>query len=426
MMNSTFIDTRLEWKGLSGLTSQKYDSYVSRTPEMFFTQERVQVLHAIKAAHSTYGYTEEGILSRESIEAMLGRYPAELDVPVNVDFVPVYDQLENLSIKRELYRKGQELIRISETAVPDIDQVASVFEEIPHTTTLNFDLDNGVQRYLDTFGRKYDNTYTYLNTGFPDLDMSLGGEWPRRAATLMGGLPGTGKSILAMNCMLNQAEQYGIPSALMAYEMSEEAHINRAIAKITQIPKNDLTVGAVSKEEKELVEHTANYIRNLPIKIVECRKIGLTALLSAMRTLRVKYGIETFYVDHLQLIPNPYGESRNEGLGTITHALDQFGKAQNCSVVLLTQLTEKLGGGIVVRDSGDVDSVVETFMYLSTDSKEDKRTVTMHFKKNREGQLIDCPFFFYGPFMTFLGTQQVKEIGKVNGRIEQLKAQRRL
>jgi replicative DNA helicase len=425
MMNNTFVDTRLEWKGLSGLTSQKYDSYVSRTPDMFFTQERVQVLNAIKSAHSTYGYTEEGTLSRESIEAMLGRYPAELDVPVNVDFVPIYDQLENLSIKRELYRKGQELIRISETAVPDIDQVATLFEEMPHTSVLDPDLDSGAQNYLDVFGRKYDNTYTYLNTGLPDLDMSLGGEWPRASCTVLGGLPGAGKSIFALNCMLNAAQEYGTSSALMAYEMTKEAHINRAVSKLTMLPKDDLTVGAVSKEEKQLVEHTVNHIRNLPIKILESRKLGLTGLLSAMRTLRVKHGVEVFYIDHLQLVPVPNGEGRNEGLGTITQALDQFGKAQNCSVVLLTQLTIK-NGTVVVRDSGNVESAVETFMYLSTDSQESTRTVTMHFNKNREGQLIDCPFIFYGAFQTFLGTQQVKEIGKINGRIEQLRAQRRV
>ena len=397
---NTFIDTRLEWRALAGLADSKYEDYIYRTPETFFTNERVLAFTAIRQAHTTYGTA-----SREGIEAMLGKYPQELDVMVNVDLPPVLDQLENLAYKRRLKTLSRQLDDLANQAVPDVKDAQNVLESVSHTKYVDTDLSSGIQQFLDNLGKKVDSTYQYIPTGFPMLDMYLGGEWTRKGLVLIGGTPGTGKTTLAENCMVDSAIDYSVASALMAYEMSKDKLVARMAIKLARVNGDKVACGYVTAEEKKRIEDAANLLNTLPISIVECKGMKLGMLLATMRDLRIKKNVKVFYIDHLQLIPAGDGGNRNESLGEIAQALSDFATLNDCTVILLTQLTKK-DGGYSVRDSGNVESIADVFMILSSESKEDIRTVMAEFKKNRDGKLGEFPFLFDAPHQTFIDSSQ--------------------
>src|SRR5215212_1694279 len=59
-------------------------------------------------------------------------------------------------------------------------------------------------------------------TGIQGLDEITGGGLPRGRPTLVCGGPGCGKTILAMEFLMNGAERYGEPGVFMSFEESIE------------------------------------------------------------------------------------------------------------------------------------------------------------------------------------------------------------
>lgn len=406
---SNYNDPRKEWRALAALTDNKYGGYLTQLQNELFTQERVRVFDALQQA-----YLEYGQVSRDSVEKILGEFPTQLDVPTQVDLPPIIESLSTLAYRRSLRKCADDLIVLSENPQPTEDQAESIVNRLPSKAIVELDSSKAADRALQTILQKMNGTYRFIPTGFPQLDMSLEGEWPRNSVTLLGGLPGTGKSILAANCMLRGARDHGVNSRIIAYEMSAEAHWKRLWALVTGIDKSNIDSGNLTEEEFSKIHQASEYLKTLPVGVVHANKASIQGLINIMRRLRVEEGVEVFYIDHLQLIPNPPDMNRNDGLGVITKALDEFAKEHFCVVVLLTQLTKK-DGGVTVRDSGNVTSVVETSMYLTTDSTDDIRQVTVRFEKNREGKLVPVPLLFDSPRMRFVDVSEKEKIAKIQG-----------
>lgn len=401
--NYTFISEPLEWRALAGLKEPMNSEAVYRYTEELFTNERKLVFDAIRQAITVYGEA-----SPEAIERFLRKpYPQQLDVPVNPNLDSCIDELRRLATKRQLLRKAETLASIAGEYEPNLDLVQKELELKPIFTNEDSSLKPGSQKFLSQLHHKINKSYKFSSTGFWRLDKALGGEWPRKGITLVGATPGTGKTALALQSMILMAEQE-IPSLMINLEMSKDKLIARAVANLTSIDYGKIKIGDLDKNEQEEVEKATYYLESLPMRMICNSDLDVSSIIGYIKEHINTHGIKVVFVDHLQLIKSS-NDNRNNALGDITWMLKICADKYDLQIVLLSQLTDR-GGKLLVRDSGEVDSKVETFLILSSDGDTVSRYVNVSFPKNRDGELTKFDMLFNGAYQRFTdGFEERKE-----------------
>lgn len=398
-MTIVYMDIVCEWKLLAALTDPRhFDHILSVKPELF-THDRKNVLTAIQKCYLTYqGVTPEGI------EAFLGKAsPNELDSAVVSVVDPLIDRLHTIAIRRQLIEKARELEVIAEQTELNLDCVHSTLEFVPLLQEEDSSIISGSQELLTRYKRKKDGTYNFISTGFPLLDSFLGGEYPAEL-TLLGGEPGTGKTAFAFDSMLNMAMNHDIPSGMINLEMSKDLIVMRGAANLADVDAEDIMVGSLSDADELRFEDALNKINELPIHVISIRGANVTTVIGHVRSLAHK-GCKVIFIDHLQLIESD-NDNRNQALGEITLALKNAASKFHVKVVILTQLTDKGGGKYVVRDSGDVESKVDTFIVMIAEDDSPVRRIKFRMEKNRNGKLGEFPLLFFSTRQRFVDATQ--------------------
>lgn len=392
---NTHLDSSVEWKALAHFLDPKFFDWIYRCSAELFTNGRAEVFDAIRQSHMTYG-----IVTPESIEEFLGKQsPAELDVPISNNIDVLINRLINVSVRRQIKEKARQLEAIADGATIDIDNIHSILEFVPVMQEQDASIVPGTQEFLADLNRKIEGTYKFVSTGFQSFDVSLSGEWPV-GLTLLGALPGVGKTTIAFQSMVNMAIREGTPSLIFSMEMSKKRLVARAVANLADIPLNKIKIGDLTTTERESVEHWTNYINDLPIYVVSMPAMNVSQIIGYMREYMNK-GVKVFFIDHLQCIISEI-ENRNNALGAIARALKAVADKNGLRTILLCHLTKKEGGRLEVRDSGEVQGVAETFITLSTDSKDDLVRVEVAFEKNRDGDTRPFPMMFNKPMQRFI------------------------
>ena len=103
-----------------------------------------------------------------------------------------------------------------------------------------------------------------IPTGFPIYDQAIGGGLRKGTVNVIGARPKTGKTLLSDNMGFNVAN-LGIPVLNMDTEMTTEDHINRVLAKMTEIEINAIETGKFSEspDKKQKIIGAASKLRSL-------------------------------------------------------------------------------------------------------------------------------------------------------------------
>jgi circadian clock protein KaiC len=80
---------------------------------------------------------------------------------------------------------------------------------------------------LSLFQRRFSDSQK-APTGIIGLDEITGGGWPRGTTSLIEGGPGSGKTVLAMQSLVNGARQFNEPGIFVAFEESSRRLIQNA------------------------------------------------------------------------------------------------------------------------------------------------------------------------------------------------------
>lgn len=393
--NGMYISPSLEWRTLGKLTEQQYADAVDRITDRLFTNERKQVFEAIRQSYAVYGN-----VTPETLERFLKKpSPSELDVHNNVNLDAAIEELHRLAIKRQLKRKADTLASLAEMHDPNLDQIQQELEFDPILTEEDGTVKIGTQQFLTDLHHKMTGKYQFISTGFPMLDLRLGGEWTKRGLTLLGALPGTGKTGLALQSMVLMAEKQGTASLMINLEMAKKRLVSRIVANLASIDGSKLAVGDLDEDEKLQVEIAAQRLDSLPLYMVCNSDLDVTRIIGYIKDY-IKRGVKVVFIDHLQLIKS-YNDNRNNALGDIAWALKQCADKHDIAIILLSQLTKK-DGRYVIRDSGEVESKCDVFMLLSSDGCTDPvRRITVELPKNRDGMIEEFPLLFNAPFQRF-------------------------
>jgi len=204
-----------------------------------------------------------------------------------------------------------------------------------------------------------------LMTGFQPFDNGLGGLWPR-TLLLLGGVPGAGKTALAMMISYlvalreyDDALARGTPEpiaakapgvAFFSLEMSGEELGLRLTAWRAGMSMQDLREGRLDEFSAVRLIETRRESASLPLRIHDCHTMSY-ALLGAKVRMHLRRQPERLVViDHLLAAEGDSGgkSSANAGVGAAmvakaTRDLRQVARDLNVPILLLTHVSREAG-----------------------------------------------------------------------------------
>jgi replicative DNA helicase len=264
---------------------------------------------------------------------------------------------------------------------------------------------------------------TGVPTGFELLDKVTGG-WQNTNSIVLAGLPGQGKTALALKFALVAAE-HEHPVLFFSMEMSQHEIVSRLLAMKAQVP----TSGAVKLEDyqrRRLVE-AREALSALPFYIDDSASLTSGRLLTRAKMHQRRYGIKMIFVDYLQLMRG-YGTDRQQQIEDISRNVKGMAKELAVPVMVLSQFNRDVGsvedhkrpGLNDLRGSGAIEQDANLVLFIYEPDEKERRYIsdrvsdmvapeeearirTLIIAKNRSGPTLEIPMLWAGETYEFGG-----------------------
>jgi replicative DNA helicase len=275
--------------------------------------------------------------------------------------------------------------------------------------------------------------------GLTDLDELVDGIRPKKI-TIIGGLPGSGKTTLALQAAQYNAIKRNDPWLVFSLEMPGEELGLRAIASLGGIELQRLSKPASKRgmrdEDWRAMVGAVAQANGAPLFVVEDPVQTPSSIRAEARRCQREHGLGGIVVDYLQLVKaETKGRTRSEEVGAISKAFLRISKELDVPVVLLSQLnresTKRTGKKPLssdLRDSGEVeaDASCIILVHRDMDTEEGQNGLTeMLMTKCRHARVGSCIVQQqgqYGRFVNFAGREPTQEEVEANrpfaGRIK--------
>lgn len=393
-----YTDTVAEWRLLSTLMDSP--AMLHTLTKEIFTEERQDILEAMRSAYIKYGE-----LTYESVRlALHGNIPPQLTSGVVANQQALVDELVLIARRRQLYKAARELDAQSKLFTPDEVEIQKALTFEPLASTSDTTIVPGAQKMLGDLFQKTNGQYQFLRTGLKFLDSMMGGEWMPKTLTVIMAKPGTGKTALVGQSMLEMARQYNVPSLLISLEMAKEQLVLRWVSYLLEIDSSNLLVGRITREQRDQVEEAVLELQQLPIHIIDTPTLRLDQIKKEIKEFAQRGG-RVVFLDYVQIVNHLNTGIKNYDLGEVAQALKESAKENNVAVVALSQMNK--GEGLdAIRDSGEIAQIADTVIQLSPiDEFADDhgiRGISIDFHKNRNGRLGKSSVAFNGSFQKFI------------------------
>lgn len=263
---------------------------------------------------------------------------------------------------------------------------------------------------------------TGISTGFRDIDKMLLG-LQKTDLIILAARPSMGKTSLALNIaehVATGAFNRHPPRAVAVFslEMSSESLVRRMLCCRAQIPSQQLSIGAVSKEAHGSLMNAANDLSKARIFVDDTAGLEAPDLRARARRLKRKHEIDLIIVDYLQLMN--YSKFASEGRQRETSAISQSLKAMakelKVPVIVLSQLSrapETRGGASIpklsdLRDSGAIEQDADIVFllrrpckYPTTEGADDPTLAILDIAKHRNGPTGELKLNFEDRYTRF-------------------------
>lgn len=362
-------------------------------------------------------------IKEQSIKNQVNRFASQL-INEPLDFTKFEDQIYNWQTK------FADIVNSKKT-----DKITSIKE-----VANNFQVD------LANLLSKDRSQLTGTTSGFRSIDNRTDG-FQRGDLIILAARPGTGKTALALNFILNAAKEAAkLPAnnekkpavVLFSIEMNSKQIIERMLANESLTDLWKIKRGDLNPIEKGSVNESIETIANLPILIDDTSGMSIVDIQSKLRQLYANYDIRLVVVDYLQLLKGPNdrfsNSNRQQEVSNISRMLKIIARQINAPIIALAQLSraiEKRSDSkdpiadrpepqlSDLRESGAIeqDADLVTFLYYrknpnqpgedgetATPVKNDLQGSEIEFviKKHRNGATGKVPLLFmknYGKFV---------------------------
>lgn len=235
-----------------------------------------------------------------------------------------------------------------------------------------------------------------LPTPWRDLTHALGG-WRPGALYIIGARTSVGKSVVALNSLLDMARR-GKRAVLFSLEMSKTEVYHRMLSNIARVDGMRIQRNELRREDRDALTAAAEQVAHLPLVIDDRAGITPAQIRSRVKSEQRKGEVGLVIVDYLGKVKPPAGTPKNDRrvqVDAIAWAHKELARELHVPVIAMSQLNrglehraDKMPMLSDLRESGgqeqDADVVVLLHRAL-TEAQGDPSELAMWVAKNRHG-----------------------------------------
>lgn len=242
-----------------------------------------------------------------------------------------------------------------------------------------------------------------LETGFPDLDVILGGMRPQELI-ILGARPSQGKTALALNITERLSMDQDKSVLFMSLEMSRGELAARLLCSRGRIDSYRFHADILNENEKRAaVKAHGEIATKAKLWIDDSPGRRVSDIAAAARRLKRKKQLDVIVVDYLQLItPDSRKEPRHEQVGAISRRLKGIAKELDVPVFCLCQLNRQAENEkpklAHLRESGSIEQDADKVMFIYRAEKADPLIIVA---KNRNGRCGEATLLWQPHFTRF-------------------------
>jgi len=247
-----------------------------------------------------------------------------------------------------------------------------------------------------------------LSTGWPDLDQVLAGGLRPKTLTVVGGRPGSGKSMLA-GCLATNVALRGVGTMIVSLEMTREELTDRVIANLGPVELTHLVAQTLTDHDFRCVDTARAKLRGTPLDIVDDKTMTLSRIRAkAWARKRSPIGLSLLVVDYLGLVtPADSKQDRQLQVATISRGLKIMADELDVPVVAAHQLNRSSAHRADprpiltdLRESGGIEQDADVVMLLhrpdpGKDEEVDPTELLVDVAKNRQGPTGVVPLHWF-------------------------------
>ena len=283
-------------------------------------------------------------------------------------------RLHDLAIRRKFYEIGQYLVSNSYTESEDIldvtntvsDQLSSLFKSSSSViSTINEGLENVYHMINENLSGSKPLTGT--PTGFEKIDNKSGG-LQKSDLIIIAGETSQGKTSLAVSIMRNAA-CLGTKIAMYSMEMKKEQITARILSMESGVPANEIMYSRLSESQLQSVDKGIGKVSGKGIYFDDRSTSNIDTILSSIRYMKLKFGIDGAIVDYLQILNvNMKGANKEQQMGDVARRLKNLAKELDIWIIALSQLNRDKDNPVPsiarLRDSGQIAEAADMVMLI--------------------------------------------------------------
>lgn len=248
-------------------------------------------------------------------------------------------------------------------------------------------------------------------SGLHDLDLLLGGGYPKGEMAILAARPAVGKTAFMISNIVN------IDKSHKPYIQSLEMNYNQLADRYFSCKMN-IDGYQIRLRSKDAIGKIAMAMPQLERIVIDDTSLIDVPLLRMKIKSAVKSGTQIVFIDYLQLMEVHTEGTRNEQVSAISRALKLLAKDLNIAIVALSQL-RRIDNNIEpdlidLRDSGSLeqDAAIVVFLhrpFREDDLKNDILETKCIVRKNRFGKVGYIKLMFNAGQSKFTCQSQYKE-----------------
>ncbi|GLK88299.1 replicative DNA helicase [Pseudomonas turukhanskensis] len=268
-----------------------------------------------------------------------------------------------------------------------------------------------------------------LSTGLVDLDKLIG-FLRQKSMVVIGGRPGSGKTMLGLQIMNHVATRGRGVGLVVSLEMPGEQLTIRTIASLGGVDLRRMEeVKCLEQEEWDRIGVAAKKIKDAELYLLDTPGMTMPAIRSEALRLKREVGLDIMMIDYVQIVATDgKSQNRSDAVAKVSIAIMNLSRELAIPILVLAQLNRgpanrpnKKPQASDLKESGqieqDADAVI--LVHYDRESEMGEQCVTeLILDKGRHAEAGSCLVQRqgqYGRFVNFAGrepTQEEVEIGR--------------